>query len=166
MSGVLQIALYIDLYFASFMPGAAAGLGYANLLAMAPIGIVSSSLLVRDTLSNLSLKKEKDCSIAADMVSTQLDARQVPILPRFAQLSQPHTASRLCIEIRKVRAPRICSTLHSFFVDRRCAVRSSDEGRDFVAVDHPCIWSGNCTCCFTRTALRPHCAISIPTAVV
>jgi len=52
VSGVLQIALYIDLYFASFMPGAAAGLGYANLLALAPIGIVSSSLLVRRLTSH------------------------------------------------------------------------------------------------------------------
>eukprot|EP00240_Pyramimonas_obovata_P003137 CAMPEP_0118925418 /NCGR_PEP_ID=MMETSP1169-20130426/3310_1 /TAXON_ID=36882 /ORGANISM="Pyramimonas obovata, Strain CCMP722" /LENGTH=652 /DNA_ID=CAMNT_0006866713 /DNA_START=178 /DNA_END=2136 /DNA_ORIENTATION=- len=45
-SGMLQIATYIDLYFASFLPGAAAGLGYANLLAMAPLGVLSSSLLL------------------------------------------------------------------------------------------------------------------------
>eukprot|EP00959_Pyramimonas_sp_CCMP1952_P208746 4366345-Pyramimonas_sp.AAC.1 len=45
-SGMLQIATYIDLYFASFIPGAAAGRGYANLLAMAPLGVLSSSLLL------------------------------------------------------------------------------------------------------------------------
>ncbi|KAK3258579.1 hypothetical protein CYMTET_32381 [Cymbomonas tetramitiformis] len=45
-SGMLQIATYTDLYFASFMPGAAAAMGYANLLAMAPLGILSSSILV------------------------------------------------------------------------------------------------------------------------
>ncbi|CAM6098788.1 unnamed protein product [Calypogeia fissa] len=45
-SGMLQIATYTDLYFASFIPGGAAALGYANLLAMAPVGILSSSILV------------------------------------------------------------------------------------------------------------------------
>lgn len=45
-SGMLQIATYTDLYFASFLPTAAAALGYANLLVMAPLGILSTSLLV------------------------------------------------------------------------------------------------------------------------
>jgi putative peptidoglycan lipid II flippase len=37
-SGMLQIATFTDLYFASFIPGAAAALGYAILLVMAPLG--------------------------------------------------------------------------------------------------------------------------------
>ncbi|GAQ85148.1 integral membrane protein MviN [Klebsormidium nitens] len=45
-SGMLQIATYTDLHFASFLPGAAAALGYANLLVQAPLGILSSALLV------------------------------------------------------------------------------------------------------------------------
>eukprot|EP00899_Mesostigma_viride_P003220 jgi/Mesvir1/1289/Mv03757-RA.1 len=45
-SGMMQIATYTDLYFASFIPNAAAGLGYANLLVQAPLGILSSALLV------------------------------------------------------------------------------------------------------------------------
>ncbi|KAJ7535240.1 hypothetical protein O6H91_12G024200 [Diphasiastrum complanatum] len=45
-SSMLQIATYTDLYFASYIPGAAACLGYANLLIMAPLGIASSSLLI------------------------------------------------------------------------------------------------------------------------
>ncbi|CAK9236513.1 unnamed protein product [Sphagnum tenellum] len=45
-SGMLQIATFTDLYFASFLPGAAAALGYANLLVMAPLGILSSSILL------------------------------------------------------------------------------------------------------------------------
>lgn len=45
-SGMLQIATFTDLYFASFIPGAAASISYANLLAMAPLGILSSSLLL------------------------------------------------------------------------------------------------------------------------
>ncbi|CAI5496851.1 unnamed protein product [Closterium sp. Naga37s-1] len=45
-SGMLQIATFTDLYFASFLPGTAAALGYANLLVMAPLGILSTALLV------------------------------------------------------------------------------------------------------------------------
>eukprot|EP00250_Pteridium_aquilinum_P008161 c17725_g1_i2 orf=134-1414(+) len=45
-SAMLQLATLTDLYFASFIPGAAAGLGYANLLVMAPLGILSSSILL------------------------------------------------------------------------------------------------------------------------
>ncbi|CAI7807242.1 unnamed protein product [Closterium sp. NIES-54] len=45
-SGMLQIATFTDLYFASFLPGTAAALGYANLLCMAPLGILSTALLV------------------------------------------------------------------------------------------------------------------------
>ena len=45
-SGVLQIAACTDLFFASFVPHAAAGLGYASLLAMTPLGILSTSLMV------------------------------------------------------------------------------------------------------------------------
>ena len=50
-SSVLQIAASTDLFFASFVPNAAAGLGYANLLAFTPLGILSTSLMVRFSLS-------------------------------------------------------------------------------------------------------------------
>ncbi|XP_024541061.1 uncharacterized protein LOC112349967 [Selaginella moellendorffii] len=45
-SGMLQLATYTDLYFASYFPNAAAALGYANLLVMAPLGIISSAVLL------------------------------------------------------------------------------------------------------------------------
>ncbi|XP_057834279.2 uncharacterized protein LOC131044844 isoform X3 [Cryptomeria japonica] len=45
-SGMFQIATFTDLYFASFIPGATASISYANLLAMAPLGILSSSILL------------------------------------------------------------------------------------------------------------------------
>jgi putative peptidoglycan lipid II flippase len=45
-SGMLQLATYTDMFFASFIPGAAACMGYANLLVMAPLGILSSAILV------------------------------------------------------------------------------------------------------------------------
>ncbi|TVP71024.1 MAG: murein biosynthesis integral membrane protein MurJ [Leptolyngbya sp. LCM1.Bin17] len=45
-SGMLQINLFTDLFFASFIPGTAAGLNYANLLVQTPLGIISNVILV------------------------------------------------------------------------------------------------------------------------
>ncbi|XP_038986873.1 probable lipid II flippase MurJ isoform X2 [Phoenix dactylifera] len=45
-SGLVQITSLTDLYFSSFIPGAAAGLSYAHLLTMAPLGIFSSTLIL------------------------------------------------------------------------------------------------------------------------
>ena len=45
-SGMLQINVYTDLFFASGIAGAAAGLGYAGLLVQTPLGILSNMLLV------------------------------------------------------------------------------------------------------------------------
>ncbi|MEB3184813.1 MAG: murein biosynthesis integral membrane protein MurJ [Cyanobacteriota bacterium] len=45
-SGMLQINVFVDLFFASGIAGAAAGLGYANLLVQTPLGLISNALLV------------------------------------------------------------------------------------------------------------------------
>ena len=45
-SGMLHINVYVDLQFASYLPQAAAALGYANLLVQAPLGILSNMILV------------------------------------------------------------------------------------------------------------------------
>jgi putative peptidoglycan lipid II flippase len=45
-SGMLQINVYTDLFFASFIPQAAAALTYANLLVQTPLGIISNVILV------------------------------------------------------------------------------------------------------------------------
>lgn len=45
-SGMLQINVFVDLFFASGIVGAAAGLGYANLLVQTPLGLISNVLLV------------------------------------------------------------------------------------------------------------------------
>lgn len=45
-SGMTQINVYTDLFFASFIPQAAAALGYANLLVQTPVGIISNVILV------------------------------------------------------------------------------------------------------------------------
>ncbi|KAK9090316.1 hypothetical protein Sjap_023493 [Stephania japonica] len=46
VSGMVPIASITDFYFASFIPGAAAALSYAYLLAMAPLGIISSAIVL------------------------------------------------------------------------------------------------------------------------
>jgi putative peptidoglycan lipid II flippase len=45
-SGMLQINVFVDLFFASGISGAAAGLGYAGLLVQTPLGLLSNALLV------------------------------------------------------------------------------------------------------------------------
>lgn len=45
-SGMLQINLYTDLFFASSIQGAAAAMAYAGLLVQTPLGIISNVILV------------------------------------------------------------------------------------------------------------------------
>ncbi len=45
-SGMLQINVFTDLFFASGIFGAAAGLDYSNLLVQTPLGLISSALLI------------------------------------------------------------------------------------------------------------------------
>ncbi|GAA6620499.1 murein biosynthesis integral membrane protein MurJ [Scytonema sp. NUACC26] len=45
-SSMTQINIYVDLFFASYIPHAAAALNYAGLLAQTPKGILTSALLV------------------------------------------------------------------------------------------------------------------------
>lgn len=45
-SGMMQINVFTDLFFASFIPPAASAMGYAGLLVMTPLGILSNVILV------------------------------------------------------------------------------------------------------------------------
>jgi len=45
-SGMMQINVFTDLFFASYIPGTAAALNYANLLVQTPLGIISNVILV------------------------------------------------------------------------------------------------------------------------
>jgi putative peptidoglycan lipid II flippase len=45
-SGMMQINVYTDLFFAAYLPGTAAAMGYANLLIQTPLGIISNVILV------------------------------------------------------------------------------------------------------------------------
>ncbi|MCA1903757.1 MAG: murein biosynthesis integral membrane protein MurJ [Cyanobacteria bacterium KgW148] len=55
-SGLLYINVNVDLFFAAYIPQAAAALGYAQLLVQTPLGLVSNMLLVplMPTLSRLT----------------------------------------------------------------------------------------------------------------
>tara|TARA_Y100001968_G_C19446708_1_gene765788 strand:+ start:2804 stop:4411 length:1608 start_codon:yes stop_codon:yes gene_type:complete len=45
-SGMLQINVFTDLFFASGIIGAAAGLSYANFIVQAPLGLISNSIII------------------------------------------------------------------------------------------------------------------------
>lgn len=45
-SGMMQINVYTDLFFASSIPGAASAFNYANLLVQTPLGIISNVILL------------------------------------------------------------------------------------------------------------------------
>ena len=45
-SGMMQINVFTDLFFASYIPATAAALGYATLLVQTPLGIISNVILV------------------------------------------------------------------------------------------------------------------------
>ncbi len=60
-SGMLQINVFTDLFFASEILGAAAGLSYANFLIQAPLGLISNALLIPllTTFSKLTKPKSQ-----------------------------------------------------------------------------------------------------------
>ncbi|MFP4578509.1 MAG: murein biosynthesis integral membrane protein MurJ [Coleofasciculus sp.] len=45
-SGMLHINVYTDLFFASFIPNAAAAMRYSNFIVLTPLGIISNMILV------------------------------------------------------------------------------------------------------------------------
>jgi len=72
-SGMMQINVWTDLFFASFIPNAAAAvsaMGYAGLLVLTPLGILSNAILV-------------------------------PLLPAFAKLAAPENWAELKVRIRQ-----------------------------------------------------------------
>ena len=72
-SGMMQINVWTDLFFASFIPNAAAAvsaMGYAGLLVLTPLGILSNAILV-------------------------------PLLPTFAKLAAPARWPELKVRIRQ-----------------------------------------------------------------
>ncbi len=64
-SGMLTINVFTDLFFASGIKGAAAGLSYANFIVQAPLGLLSNSLLIPllPTFAKLNNAKDRESLI-------------------------------------------------------------------------------------------------------
>ncbi len=59
-SGLGQINVYVDMFFASSFQGAASGLAYGNFLIQAPLGILSNSLILPLLTKFSKLKSDKN----------------------------------------------------------------------------------------------------------
>ena len=59
-SGLGQINVFVDMFFASSFPGAASGLAYGNFLIQAPLGILSNALILPILPKISKLIKEKE----------------------------------------------------------------------------------------------------------
>jgi len=80
-SGMLQINVFTDLFFASVIPGAAAGLGYANLLVQTPLGLLSNMLLVPLLPAFARLTAPEDRPELADRIRQGLMLSNASMLP-------------------------------------------------------------------------------------
>ena len=94
-SGMLQINVFTDLFFASGLLGAAAGLGYANLLVQTPLGLISNALLVPllPTFSRLTAPQDRPELIARIRQGLMLStASMLPLGALFLALATPIVA--------------------------------------------------------------------------
>ncbi|EAR19221.1 murein biosynthesis integral membrane protein MurJ [Synechococcus sp. W2B2] len=94
-SGMLQINVFTDLFFASGILGAAAGLGYANLLVQTPLGLISNALLVPllPTFSRLTAPEDRPQLIARIRQGLMLStASMLPLGALFLALAAPIVA--------------------------------------------------------------------------
>ncbi|KAL7094878.1 hypothetical protein ACP275_11G132500 [Erythranthe tilingii] len=81
-SGLAQIASFTDLCFASLIPGAAAGLSYAYLMVMAPLGALSS-IIVLPLVATFS-KQTSSWDNLVDNLERALLLSMVLLLPIFS----------------------------------------------------------------------------------
>ena len=95
-SGMMQINVYTDLFFASFIPQAAAALGYAGLLIQTPLGILSNTILV-PLLPVLSRLRDP-----SDWPQLKLRIRQGLILAALTTLPLGAIAIALSVPIVRV----------------------------------------------------------------
>jgi len=94
-SGMLHINVFTDLFFASGILGAAAGLGYANLLVQTPLGLISNALLVPllPTFSRLTAPEDRDALVARIRQGLMLStAAMLPLGALFVALGGPIVA--------------------------------------------------------------------------
>ncbi len=91
-SGMLQINVCTDLFFASGILGAAAGLSYASLLVQAPLGLISNGLLIPllPTFAKLTDPSDKPELIARIRQSLMISTASMIVLGAlFVGLSEP-----------------------------------------------------------------------------
>jgi putative peptidoglycan lipid II flippase len=94
-SGMLQINVFTDLFFASALVGAAAGLGYANLLVQTPLGLISNALLVPllPTFSRLTARQDRAALVERIRQGLMLStASMLPLGALFVALGGPIVA--------------------------------------------------------------------------
>ena len=94
-SGMLQINVFTDMFFASGILGAAAGLSYSNLLVQTPLGLISNALLVPllPTFSRLTAPEDRLPLIARIRQGLMLStASMLPLGAMFLALSTPIVA--------------------------------------------------------------------------
>jgi putative peptidoglycan lipid II flippase len=94
-SGMLQINVFTDLFFASGIAGAAAGLGYANLLVQTPLGLISNALLVPllPTFARLTAPEDRPQLIERIRQGLMLStASMIPLGALFIALGAPIVA--------------------------------------------------------------------------
>lgn len=85
-SGMLQINLYTDMYFASFLPGAAPAMLYSGLLVQTPLGIISNVILVPLLPIFSRLADPKDWGELKDKIRQGLMLTGVTMLPLGAMM--------------------------------------------------------------------------------
>ncbi len=91
-SGMLQINVFTDLFFASGILSAAAGLSYANFLIQAPLGLISSALLIPllPTFSKLTGNENRQTLISRIRQGLMLSsASMVALGALFIALANP-----------------------------------------------------------------------------
>ena len=94
-SSMLQINVLIDLFFASGILGAAAALGYANLLIQMPLGLISNALLIPllPALARLTPLANKTVLINKVRQGLMLStASMIPLGALFVALGEPIVA--------------------------------------------------------------------------
>jgi putative peptidoglycan lipid II flippase len=85
-SGTLQINLYIDLFFASFIPSAAAAMQYSGLLIQTPLGIISNVILVPLLPLFSRLADPKDWGELKDRIRQGLLLTGITMMPLSAMM--------------------------------------------------------------------------------
>ncbi|ERN41126.1 integral membrane protein MviN [Rubidibacter lacunae KORDI 51-2] len=91
-SGMLHINVYTDLFFASYIEGAAAAMKYANLIVLTPLGIISNALLVPmlPVLSRLTAPESRtDLKLRIRQGIVLSALTMLPLTAVFLSLSQP-----------------------------------------------------------------------------